>query len=73
MQYDQCMAASLKEDLKQIGCSQKIIDEIIISNHPDRIMQLLYQYRLQLLNKLHEEQKQLDMLDELLYRLKTSR
>lgn len=73
MKPNVCNHLSVKECLKDAGCSKETIQSIMDSiqnNEHERKIMLLKQHRCQLLEKIHHAQKQIDCLDYLLYQLK---
>lgn len=73
MKPNVCNHLSVKECLKDAGCSKETIQSImdcIQNNQHERKIMLLKEHRYQLLEKIHHDQKQIDCLDYLLYQLK---
>ena len=68
-----CKHLSIKECLKDAGCSKEMIQSVmncIENNEYERKIMLLKNHRCQLLKKIHHDQKQIDCLDYLLYQFK---
>ena len=65
-----CNHLSVKDCLKDAGCSGKMIQSVmdcIENNEHERKIMLLKKHRCHLLEKIHQNQKQIDCLDYLLY------
>lgn len=63
----------LIQNLQDIGCNQKILDEfldLLDKKQTDKIFILLSKYRSSLLESLHKNQKEIDILDYLIVDLK---
>lgn len=63
----------LIQNLQDAGCNQKIIDEflnLLDKKQIDKIFILLSKYRSSLLESLHKNQKEIDILDYLIVDLK---
>ena len=61
------------QNLQDAGCNQKIIDEfwdLLDKKQIDKIFILLSKYRSSLLESLHKNQKEIDILDYLIVDLK---
>lgn len=70
---DQDRKDALIQNLQDAGCNQKIIDEfldLLDKNQTDKIFILLSEYRSSLLEALHKNQKEIDILDYLIVDLK---
>lgn len=65
MLYDEKLAQSLKD----VGCEQELIDKFFNEQSQGQI-RLLRQQRFEQLDKVHKEQKKLDCLDFIIYKLK---
>ena len=66
---DQDRKESLIQNLQDAGCNQKIIDEfldLLDKKQIDKIFILLSKYRSSLLEELHKNQKEIDILDYLI-------
>jgi len=64
---------TLIQNLQDAGCNQKIIDEfldLLDKKQIDKIFILLSKYRSSLLESLHKNQKEIDILDYLIVDLK---
>lgn len=64
---------TLIQNLQDAGCNQKIIDEFLDlrdKKQTDKIFILLSKYRTSLLESLHKNQKEIDILDYLIVDLK---
>jgi len=64
---------TLIQNLQDAGCNQKIIDEfldLLDKKQTDKIFILLSKYRSSLLESLHKNQKEIDILDYLIVDLK---
>lgn len=64
---------ALIQNLQDAGCNQKIIDEfldLLDNKQIDKIFILLSKYRSSLLESLHKNQKEIDILDYLIVDLK---
>lgn len=64
---------ALIQNLQDVGCNQKIIDEfldLLDKKQIDKIFILLSKYRSSLLESLHKNQKEIDILDYLIVDLK---
>ena len=64
---------TLIQNLQDAGCNQKIIDEfldLLDKKQTDKIFILLSKYRSSLLEALHKNQKEIDILDYLIVDLK---
>lgn len=64
---------ALIQNLQDAGCNQKIIDEfldLLDKKQIDKIFILLSKYRSSLLESLHKNQKEIDILDYLIVDLK---
>lgn len=63
---------SIEECLLDAGCSYSIIEEVMrcINVNNERALNILNKYRCDLLEKIHQDQKQIDCLDDVLYQLK---
>ncbi len=70
---DQDRKEALIQNLQDAGCNQKIIDEfldLLDKKQTDKIFILLSKYRSSLLEALHKNQKEIDILDYLIVDLK---
>lgn len=70
---DQDRKESLIQNLQDAGCNSKIIDEfldLLDKKQIDKIFILLSKYRSSLLEALHKNQKEIDILDYLIVDLK---
>lgn len=70
---DQDKKEAIIQNLQDAGCNQKIIDEILDlldKKQIDKIFILLSKYRSSLLESLHKNQKEIDILDYLIVDLK---
>lgn len=70
---DQDRKEVLIQNLQDVGCNQKIIDEfldLLDKKQIDKIFILLSKYRSSLLESLHKNQKEIDILDYLIVDLK---
>ncbi len=70
---DQDRKETLIQNLQDAGCNQKIIDEfldLLDKKQTDKIFILLSKYRSSLLESLHKNQKEIDILDYLIVDLK---
>lgn len=70
---DQDRKEALIQNLQDAGCNQKIIDEfldLLDKKQTDKIYILLSKYRSSLLEALHKNQKEIDILDYLIVDLK---
>ncbi len=70
---DQDRKEALIQNLQDAGCNQKIIDEfldLLDKKQTDKIFILLSKYRSSLLESLHKNQKEIDILDYLIVDLK---
>ncbi|MCI8273918.1 MAG: hypothetical protein HFJ55_07590 [Clostridia bacterium] len=70
---DQDRKEALIQNLQDAGCNQKIIDEflnLLDKKQIDKIFILLSKYRSLLLESLHKNQKEIDILDYLIIDLK---
>lgn len=70
---DQDRKEALIQNLQDAGCNQKIIDEfldLLDKKQTDKIFILLSKYRSLLLESLHKNQKEIDILDYLIVDLK---
>lgn len=70
---DQDRKEALIQNLQDAGCNQKIIDEfldLLDKKQIDKIFILLSRYRSSLLESLHKNQKEIDILDYLIVDLK---
>ncbi len=70
---DQDRKEALIQNLQDAGCNQKIIDEfldLLDKKQIDKIFILLSKYRSSLLESLHKNQKEIDILDYLIVDLK---
>lgn len=70
---DQDKKEALIQNLQDAGCNQKIIDEfldLLDNKQIDKIFILLSKYRSSLLESLHKNQKEIDILDYLIVDLK---
>lgn len=66
---DQDRKEALIQNLQDAGCNQKIIDEfldLLDKKQIDKIFILLSKYRSSLLESLHKNQKEIDILDYLI-------
>ncbi|MDE6579434.1 MAG: hypothetical protein K2K41_02760 [Ruminiclostridium sp.] len=64
---------SIIQNLKDSGCSSEIIETFVTDLRTKKYsegMKLLAAHRRRLLEELHREQKQIDCLDYLVYRIK---
>ena len=71
MKIDHCTA--LVQLLKDAGCNPEIIHQFLSAMEKGRTeenLHLLYKHRQQLITAIHKDQKQLDVLDFLIYTLK---
>ena len=69
MKNNQERKKSLIQNLKDTGCDEKIVNEFIFllnNNQTDKIFILLSNYRKSLLELLHKNQKEIDILDFLI-------
>ena len=70
---DEDRKETLIQNLQDAGCNQKIIDEfldLLDKKQIDKIFILLSKYRSSLLESLHKNQKEIDILDYLIVDLK---
>ena len=70
---DQDKKEALNQNLQDAGCNQKIIGEfldLLDKKQIDKIFILLSKYRSLLLESLHKNQKEIDILDYLIVDLK---
>lgn len=68
-----CRDVPIDECLKDAGCSDEMIEEVvkcIQENDDERKVMILKRYRCHLLDNIHSMQKKLDCLDYLLYKMK---
>lgn len=64
---------NLIENLRDAGCNKKLIDELLSlleQNKFEKIYELLRKHRESLLNTIHKNQKEIDILDYLIVALK---
>lgn len=64
---------NLIENLRDAGCNKKLIDEFLFlleQNKFEKIYELLRKHRESLLNTIHKNQKEIDILDYLIVALK---
>ncbi len=64
---------NLIENLRDAGCNKKLIDEflsLLEQNKFEKIYELLRKHRESLLNTIHKNQKEIDILDYLIVALK---
>lgn len=64
---------TMEEYLKDAGCSWQLIESVMTCMHNqenEEMMRMLREYRCDLLEKIHQDQKQIDCLDDLLYQFK---
>ena len=64
---------ALTQNLQDAGCNQKVIDEffdLLDKKQTDKIFILLSKYRSSLVESLHKNQKEIDILDYLIVDLK---
>lgn len=59
--------ASLRQNLIDAGCSREWIDRFFAESDTPQQLQLLNRHRKQLLDNLHQKEKQIDCLDYLIY------
>ncbi len=65
--------AVLEKVLKDCGCTQKVINECLMINagsSEEKLLPFLQQQRYRLLQKIHEEQQKLDILDYVIFKIK---
>ncbi len=64
---------ALIQNLQDVGCNQKLIDKffsLLEQKQFDQIYMLLRKYRNTLLNNIHKQQKEIDILDYLIMDLR---
>lgn len=62
-------AYTVLQNLKDAGCPGEMIEEFQASEDEKKRIRLLSRHRKNLLEKLHQDEKQIDCLDYLLYRI----
>lgn len=70
---DEDKKETLTQNLQDAGCNQKIIDkffDLLDKKQFDQIFILLRKYRNTLLNNIHKQQKEIDILEYLIVNLK---
>lgn len=73
MTYEDNQKEILIENLHDAGCNKQIIDEFFIlleKNQFEKIYELLRKHRKSLLETIHKNQKEIDILDYLIINLK---
>ena len=73
MNGEQDKKEALVQNLQDAGCNQKLIDKflnLLNQKQFDQIFILLRKYRNTLLNNIHKQQKEIDILDYLIVDLK---
>lgn len=73
MNKDQDREQTLLQNLQDAGCHQKLIDKffnLLDQKQFDQIFILLRKYRNTLLDNIHKQQKEIDILDYLIMDLK---
>lgn len=73
MTYKDNQKEKLIENLHDAGCNKQIIDEFFIlleKNQFEKIYELLGKHRKSLLETIHKNQKEIDILDYLIINLK---
>mgnify|MGYP006077949133 CR=1 FL=1 len=73
MNKDQDRKQALLQNLQDAGCHQKLIDKffnLLDQKQFDQIFILLRKYRNTLLDNIHKQQKEIDILDYLIMDLK---
>lgn len=66
-------ASALENILRDCGCTQKVINECLMINDKsgeEKLLPFLQQQRYRLLQKIHEEQQKLDILDYVIFKIK---
>lgn len=73
MRGQQNKKEALVQNLQDAGCNEKIIKEffeLLDKKDTEKIMILLEKYRSSILSAIHENQKEIDILDYLIYDIK---
>ena len=73
MKIEQDRKEALIQNLQDAGCSQEIINEffdLLDKKQIDKVFILLSKYRTSLLESLHKNQREIDILDYLIVNLK---
>ena len=73
MNEEQDKKEALIQNLQDAGCNQKLIDKffsLLEQKQFDQIYMLLRKYRNTLLNNIHKQQKEIDILDYLIMDLR---
>lgn len=68
-----CSDEALTQNLQDAGCDSKMIEQFLNGLHQGKSTEtarLLRQHRSTLLDTIHREQKKIDCLDYLIYRMK---
>lgn len=76
MKQDVIWLEDITQNLKDAGCSSQVIDqffELSERHNTDGQFRLLMKHRSLLLDRIHTDQKQIDCLDYLIYRMKKER
>lgn len=75
MRGEQDLKESIVQNLKDAGCNKEIIDEFLrlfSKENKSEMLNLLTKYRKKLLEKIHKNEKELDVLDYLILDLKNN-
>lgn len=65
------MDGSIIDNLRDAGCSEELIEQYTYADSGCARICLLKQYRRELLENIHSEQKKLECLDYLIYQLRS--
>ena len=75
MRGEQNLKEAIIQNLKDAGCTKEIIDEFLklfSKENKAEMLSLLTKYRKKLLEKIHKNEKELDVLDYLILDLKNN-
>ena len=75
MRGEQNLKEAIIQNLKDAGCNEKMIQEVInmfSKNKKNEMLNILTNHRKDLLEKLHKNEKELDNLDYLIIDLKSN-
>ncbi len=75
MRGEQNLKEAIIQNLKDAGCNKEIIDEFLklfSKENKAEMLSLLTKYRKKLLEKIHKNEKELDVLDYLILDLKNN-
>ena len=75
MRGEQDLKESIVQNLKDAGCNKEIIDEFLrlfSKENKSEMLNLLTKYRKKLFEKIHKNEKELDVLDYLILDLKNN-